>query len=133
MAVTTKCGPGLADIDTSFDASLAKLGLDYVDLYLIHWPYDFPKPGYPTISEAWKKLEAIRESGRAKSIGVSNFRVRDLQQVLAIPDLRHKPVVNQIEYHTFVYETAEALLHFSAFRSSQPFFGLPVQHHSTDR
>ncbi|GAA5833178.1 hypothetical protein JCM11251_005168 [Rhodosporidiobolus azoricus] len=112
LFVTTKSGPGLKNIGASFDASLKKLGLDYVDLYLIHWPYDFPKPGYPTMQEAWKTLESIRDSGRAKSIGVSNFRVRDLEKILSIPDLKHKPAVNQIEFHPFVYEAAEELYQF---------------------
>ncbi|GAA5926976.1 hypothetical protein JCM10213_005539 [Rhodosporidiobolus nylandii] len=112
LFVTTKSGPGLKDINASFDASLKKLGLDYVNLYLIHWPYDFPKPGYPTIEEAWKTLEAIKDSGRAKSIGVSNFRVRDLEKILAIPDLKHKPSVNQIEFHPFMYEAGEELYQY---------------------
>ncbi|GAA5888124.1 hypothetical protein JCM6882_000289 [Rhodosporidiobolus microsporus] len=112
LFVTTKSGPGLKDINSSFEGSLKKLGLDYVDLYLIHWPYDFVKPGYPTIQEAWKTLESLKDSGRAKSIGVSNFRVRDLEKILSIPDLKHKPVVNQIEFHPFVYEAAEELYQF---------------------
>ncbi|GAA6027022.1 hypothetical protein JCM8097_006047 [Rhodosporidiobolus ruineniae] len=112
LFVTTKSGPGLKDINASFDNSLKKLDLDYVDLYLIHWPYDFPKPGYPTIQEAWKTLESIKDSGRAKSIGISNFRVRDVQKILDIPDLKHKPAVNQIEFHPHVYEAAEELYQF---------------------
>jgi len=112
LYVTTKSGPGLKDIPASFDQSLKKLGLSHVDLYLIHWPYDFPKPGYPTIEEAWKALEAIKDSGRAKSIGVSNFRVRDLEKILAIPDLKHKPACNQIEFHPFMYEAGEELFQY---------------------
>jgi len=114
LAVTTKCGAGLKDIPTSFDSSLQKLGLAHVDLYLIHWPQDFPKPGYPTIEQAWKQLEAIRDSGRAKAIGVSNFRVRDLEKILAMPDLKHKPACNQIEFHPFMYTAGEELYQFCA-------------------
>lgn len=113
--MTTKAGPGLKDPLSSFEGSLKKLGLDYVDLYLIHWPYDFVKPGYPTIQEAWKALESIKDSGRAKSIGVSNFRIRDLEKILSIPDLKHKPAANQIEFHPFMYETGEELYQFCAF------------------
>ncbi|GAA6052784.1 hypothetical protein JCM3770_003547 [Rhodotorula araucariae] len=112
LFITTKSGPGLKDIPASFEQSLKKLGVDSVDLYLIHWPYDFPKPGYPTLEEAWKQLEAIKDSGRAKSIGVSNYRLRDLEKLLAIPDLKHKPAVNQIEFHPFMYEAGEELYQF---------------------
>ncbi|BGP30109.1 hypothetical protein JCM10296v2_001861 [Rhodotorula toruloides] len=112
LFVTTKAGAGLADIPSSFDESLKKLGLSHVDLYLIHWPYDFPKPGYPAISLAWKQMEAIKDSGRAKSIGVSNFRVRDLEKIYSIPDLKHPPAVNQIEFHPFMYEAGEELYQY---------------------
>ncbi|GAA5868454.1 hypothetical protein JCM8547_006280 [Rhodosporidiobolus lusitaniae] len=109
LFITTKSGPGLKDIRTSFAASLKKLDVDFVDLYLIHWPQDFPKPGYPTIQEAWKVMEEIKDSGKAKSIGVSNFRVRDLKKILSISDLKHKPAVNQIEFQPFMYEAGEEL------------------------
>lgn len=110
--MTTKAGPGLKDIPKSFEQSLQKLGLTYVDLYLIHWPYDFPKPGYPTIQEAWKHMEAIKDSGRARSIGVSNFRVRDLEKIMSMPDLKHKPTCNQIEFHPYMYEAGEGLYQY---------------------
>ncbi|BGP53819.1 hypothetical protein JCM8202_005593 [Rhodotorula sphaerocarpa] len=112
LFVTTKAGPGLKDIPKSFEQSLQKLGLTYVDLYLIHWPYDFPKPGYPTIQEAWKHMEAIKDSGRARSIGVSNFRVRDLEKIMTMPDLKHKPTCNQIEFHPYMYEAGESLYQY---------------------
>ncbi|BGP22846.1 indole-3-acetaldehyde reductase [Rhodotorula toruloides] len=112
LFVTTKAGTGLADIPSSFDESLKKLGLSYVDLYLIHWPYDFCKASYPSIQEAWKQMEAIKDSGRAKSIGVSNFRVRDLEKIYSLPDLKHPPAVNQIEFHPFMYEAGEELYQY---------------------
>ncbi|GAA5993876.1 hypothetical protein JCM11641_007930 [Rhodosporidiobolus odoratus] len=112
LFVTTKSGPGLKDIQASFDGSLKKLGLEYVDLYLIHWPYDFPKPGYPTIQEAWETLESLKDSGKAKSIGVSNFRLRDLEKILNLQDLKHKPAVNQIEFHPFMWEAGEELYQY---------------------
>ncbi|TFD95277.1 aldo/keto reductase [Cryobacterium lactosi] len=77
----------------AFDASLEKLGLDYVDLYLIHWP----APANDKFVESWRTLEKIRESGRARSIGVSNFLVPHLDRLLTETDV--VPAVNQIELH----------------------------------
>jgi 2,5-diketo-D-gluconate reductase A len=77
----------------AFDESLDKLGLDYVDLYLIHWP----TPAKDTYVESWKTLAKIRESGRARSIGVSNFLVPHLERIISETDV--VPAVNQIEVH----------------------------------
>ena len=77
----------------AFDLSLSKLGLDYVDLYLIHWPS--PQRGH--YLEAWESLQEIAESGRARSVGVSNFKPHHLQKVLDLGGL--VPAVNQIEFH----------------------------------
>jgi 2,5-diketo-D-gluconate reductase A len=77
----------------AFDLSLEKLGLDYVDLYLIHWPS--PHRGH--YLEAWESLQEIAESGRARSVGVSNFKPHHLQKVLDLGGL--VPAVNQIEFH----------------------------------
>ena len=77
------------DIEVAFNRSLDRLRLDYVDLYLIHWPV----PGcYP---ETWRALEKIRESGRAKSIGVSNFEEPHLTALFEFSGVI--PAVNQIE------------------------------------
>jgi 2,5-diketo-D-gluconate reductase A len=75
----------------AFDDSLTKLGLDYLDLYLIHWPV----PDQGLYVEAWKALEAIYVSGRVRAIGVSNFTVRNLDLLLA--ETQTVPAVNQIE------------------------------------
>ncbi|WP_210507029.1 aldo/keto reductase [Naasia sp. SYSU D00057] len=77
----------------AFDQSLERLGLDFVDLYLIHWPV----PMYGEYVEAWKALEEILASGRAKTIGVSNFLPDHLQDLFAASDI--VPAVNQIELH----------------------------------
>lgn len=77
----------------AFDTSLEKLGLDRVDLYLIHWP----QPMFGEALTAWKSLIEIAESGRATSIGVSNFEISDLQQLLDETGI--VPAVNQIELH----------------------------------
>jgi len=77
----------------AFDLSLEKLKLDYVDLYLIHWPS--PHRGH--YLEAWEALQEIAESGRARSVGVSNFKPHHLEKVLDLGGL--VPAVNQIEFH----------------------------------
>jgi 2,5-diketo-D-gluconate reductase A len=77
----------------AFDASMDRLGLDYVDLYLIHWPV----PMYGEYVEAWKTLEEILATGRTKTIGVSNFLPEHLQALFDASDV--VPAVNQIELH----------------------------------
>ena len=73
----------------AIDDSLKRLGLDYVDLYLIHWPV---KEKYV---ESWKKMEEIYKSGKAKAVGVSNFNIRHIEDIMAVSDL--VPAVNQYE------------------------------------
>lgn len=77
----------------AFDASLAKLGMDYVDLYLIHWP--LPKAGLYV--ETWRAFEKLHAEGRARSIGVSNFTIAHLQKLL--DETGTVPAVNQVELH----------------------------------
>lgn len=76
------------------DESLKRLKMDYVDLYLIHWPV----PGLR--SETWKALIKLQESGKTRAIGVSNFMIRHLDELLANTDL--VPAVNQIELSPFI-------------------------------
>ena len=78
----------------AFDDSLARLGLDYVDLYLIHWPVAGKR------LESWRALERIQDEGRARSIGVSNFLVPHLEELLA--KAKQVPAVNQIELTPFL-------------------------------
>jgi len=80
----------------AFEESLERLGTDYVDLYLIHWPV---KGCY---RETWKAMEEIYQSGRAKSVGVSNFLVHHLEDIMA--DGHVVPAVNQIEFHPFLIQ-----------------------------
>lgn len=77
----------------AFDASLKRLGLDYVDLYLIHWP----SPHRGLYAESWKALVRIKQEGRARSVGVSNFTASHLQRIL--DETGETPVLNQIELH----------------------------------
>ncbi|BBH24149.1 putative oxidoreductase YtbE [Paenibacillus baekrokdamisoli] len=75
----------------AYEASLNKLGLEYLDLYLIHWPV---RGKY---KEAWRALETLYKEGRVKAIGVSNFQVHHLEDLMK--DAQIKPVVNQVEFH----------------------------------
>jgi diketogulonate reductase-like aldo/keto reductase len=97
VVTKTSCRDG-ETIEQAFSRSLAKLGLDYVDLYLIHNP--FWAAGPKDLQAKWAEMEAIRDSGRARSIGVSNYLREHLEPILEVA--RHPPVVNQIEYHPYL-------------------------------
>ncbi|WP_151733673.1 aldo/keto reductase ['Paenibacillus yunnanensis' Narsing Rao et al. 2020] len=75
----------------AYEASLQRLGLDYLDLYLIHWPVA------GKYKEAWRALETLYKEGMVKAIGVSNFQIHHLQDLLQ--DAEVNPMVNQVEYH----------------------------------
>jgi diketogulonate reductase-like aldo/keto reductase len=75
----------------AFETSLTKLGLDYLDLYLIHWP------GKNKYKETWRALEKLYRDGRVRAIGVSNFQIHHLQDLMSEATI--KPMVNQVEYH----------------------------------
>jgi diketogulonate reductase-like aldo/keto reductase len=92
--IATKFYPGSRDPVGELEASLERLKLDYVDLYLVHWPQ-----GGPTW--AWPGMERAQSMGYARSIGVSNFSVTELEGVLAIATT--PPVVNQINLNPFSY------------------------------
>jgi diketogulonate reductase-like aldo/keto reductase len=95
--VTTKFFPSRNDPVAEAERSLRRLGVDYVDLYVIHWP-----DGGPTW--AWPGMERAREAGYARSIGVSNFGVGDLQQLLATATV--PPVVDQVQFSPYEYRKA---------------------------
>lgn len=98
LFITTKVwntDQGYENTLQAFDASLEKLGLDYVDLYLIHWP----TPKFDTYVETYKALEKLYNDGRVKAIGVCNFNVEHLQRLLDECDV--KPVLNQVECHPY--------------------------------
>jgi 2,5-diketo-D-gluconate reductase A len=94
--VTTKLWNSSQGFDSAletFGKSLGRLGMDYVDLYLIHWPV----PSQNRFVETWRAFERIHGEGRARTIGVSNFRIEDLERLEAETDVR--PTVNQVELH----------------------------------
>ncbi len=75
----------------AYETSIKKLGLEYLDLYLIHWPVE------GKYKEAWRALETLYKEGRVKAIGVSNFQIHHLEDLMK--DAEMKPMVNQVEYH----------------------------------
>ncbi len=95
--VTTKFYPGSQDPAAEIEQSLARLGTDYVDLYLVHWPQ-----GGPTW--AWPGMERALARGHARSIGVSNFGTAELDAVLDVADV--PPSANQIQCSPFEYRRA---------------------------
>ncbi|HTA33034.1 MAG TPA: aldo/keto reductase [Solirubrobacteraceae bacterium] len=95
--ITTKFYPARKDPAAEVENSLRRLGVNYVDLYIIHWPQ-----GGPTW--AWPGMEKAKEQGSTRSIGVSNFSVAELEQLAAVADLA--PVVNQVQFSPFEYRRA---------------------------
>ena len=95
--IATKFNPSRKDPTAELERSLQRLGLEYVDLYLIHWPQ-----GGPTW--AWPGMERARELGYARSIGISNFNVAELDQLFAVASI--PPVVNQINFSPVAYRRA---------------------------
>ena len=82
----------------ALDKSLEKLGLDHVDLYLIHWPVEGLR------GETWRAMEAILADGKARAIGVSNYTIRHLDELLAWAKVA--PSVNQVEFSPFLHQRA---------------------------
>ncbi|KIM48887.1 hypothetical protein M413DRAFT_438061 [Hebeloma cylindrosporum] len=108
LFVTTKLGklaPG-ETVKESLKASLNKLGLGYVDLFLIHDPSPATKEG--KLSQLWEGMEEVHREGLAKAIGVSNFKVEDLKVILESGKI--VPAVNQIELHPYVWKAAEPIV-----------------------
>ncbi len=107
--VTTKLWPGEMGHEKArraFDDSLVRLGLDYIDLYLIHWPGN---DGQKRM-ESWSAMEELYREESARAIGVSNFGVEHLEELFAYAKV--KPAVNQIEFHPYIYADQKATLDF---------------------
>jgi diketogulonate reductase-like aldo/keto reductase len=124
LFITTKFWQHLhepADVVWSINDSLQKLGLDYVDLFLIHWPFAAEKEDNHTVklgpdgkyiikhdltrdpSPTWRAMEQLVKDGKTKSIGVSNWTIKDLEHLLSYASI--PPVANQIEVHPFLPNT----------------------------
>ncbi|ULO05011.1 aldo/keto reductase [Paenibacillus sp. 19GGS1-52] len=94
LFITTKVwnsDQGYESTLAAFDKSINKLGLDYVDLYLVHWPV---KGKY---KDTWRALEKLYSAGKVRAIGISNFQIHHIEDLLA--DASVKPMVNQVELH----------------------------------
>lgn len=92
--VTTKVwntNQGYDETLKAFEKSLEDLKLQYVDLYLVHWPI------FPTSKETWKALERLNKEGLAKAIGVANFQIHHLEELMKTAEIL--PMVNQVEFH----------------------------------
>ncbi|EED81456.1 predicted protein [Postia placenta Mad-698-R] len=114
--ITTKLPwhhPGNRTVEQSLDESLRNLGTDYVNLYLLHWPQviDWPDVDVdfvreikardqPTFNETWAGMEEMYKKGKAKNIGVSNFSIKTLEQLLTTANI--VPAVNQVELHPYL-------------------------------
>ncbi|MFE2374112.1 aldo/keto reductase [Streptomyces sp. NPDC059398] len=108
LFVTTKLWNAEQGYDSTlraFDTSLSKLGLDYVDLYLIHWPV----PSKDAYVDTYKAFEKIHADGRAKSIGVSNFLPEHLKRLLGETSV--VPALNQIELHPQLQQAESRAFH----------------------
>ncbi len=88
------------------DESLDRLGLDYVDLYLIHWPATKKR------HDSWRAMGQLLSDGKIKAAGVSNFTIEHLQDLMHHSDLL--PAVNQVEFHPFIYQQQKPLLKYCA-------------------
>ncbi|MCM3595554.1 aldo/keto reductase [Metabacillus idriensis] len=94
LFITTKvwnADQGYESTLKAFDESMKKLGLEYLDLYLVHWPVE------GKYKDTWRALETLYKEGKVKAIGVSNFQIHHLEDV--INDAEIVPMVNQVEYH----------------------------------
>lgn len=96
VVLTTKLWPDdFGDPEDAFATSLEKLGLDYVDIYLVHWPQGMKR-------SVWEALEGFVKDGRAKTIGISNFSIKETEEVLSYCET--PPALNQIEFNPFCYD-----------------------------
>ena len=82
------------------ERSLRRLGMTYMDLYLIHWPVQ----GNSNSIEIWRAMVWLLRQGKARAIGVSNYTVDDLKEILQESDVVVVPAVNQVEFHPFLYQ-----------------------------
>ena len=121
LFITTKLAPiNMLDPAKALDVSLKNLGLEYVDLYLMHWPVALnpenkSHPTFPTLPngnrdivldrdfvDAYKDMQPLYKLGKARAIGVSNFSVKNLKRLLSSPGVDVRPACNQVELHPYL-------------------------------
>jgi len=107
--ITSKVYRSIPNIEQACLDSLSRLGLEYLDLWLIHAPF-FDRNKI-SLADAWKQMEKLVDDGKVKAIGVSNFQKKHLEELLAL-NPRIKPAVNQIEFHPYVYEATREIIEF---------------------
>ncbi|EKM55130.1 uncharacterized protein PHACADRAFT_94947 [Phanerochaete carnosa HHB-10118-sp] len=115
LYITTKLlavPPGATAADT-LRASLREMHLEYVDLFLVHEP-----ARHADLRGVWREMEECRALGLARSIGVSNFRVKDLEEILE--EGASVPVINQIEFHPYVYKASQPVIAYMRERGILP-------------
>jgi diketogulonate reductase-like aldo/keto reductase len=99
--ITTKCPPGNADREAqTLDASLKALGVDFVDLWLVHWP-----PNRQASPDTWKAFIEALEQGKTRAIGVSNYSIAQIDELIAATG--HAPALNQIPWNPFLFDARE--------------------------
>ncbi|KAF5356794.1 hypothetical protein D9756_006766 [Leucocoprinus leucothites] len=134
LFITSKLwGTWHSRVEECLDQTLANLGTDYLDLYLIHWPVPLnPKGNHPVfpllpdgkrdvdhawkLADTWKQMEDVLKKGKVRSIGVSNFSQAKLEEILTTAEIT--PVVNQLELH--VYNPQHKLLEFMKSKNITP-------------
>ena len=102
--LTTKLWPDdFNDPNTAFNTSLQKLGLDYVDIYLVHWPRGMKE-------SVWRSLESLVQDGQVKTIGISNFSIVETEELLSYCEIQ--PAINQVLFNPFTFD--KAILEYSS-------------------
>jgi 2,5-diketo-D-gluconate reductase A len=134
LFITTKLAPNDAGRERrTLDGSLRALGTDYVDLWLIHWP-----PSGGAGSQAWKEFLALRDEGKTRAVGVSNYRVAEIDELTRTSG--QTPQVNQIRWGPTLYDAGEVAEHrrrgvvlegYSPFKTTD--LGHPVLTEIADR
>ncbi|ODV77161.1 Aldo/keto reductase [Suhomyces tanzawaensis NRRL Y-17324] len=121
LFISSKYNPGFGEIKSSnateaIDKALKELNTEYLDLYLIHAPFFTPEGSNgETVESAWQRLIDAKKAGKVRNIGVSNFRVEDLERTFKVAGSKEfYPKVNQIEFHPYLQNQSKNIVQFAA-------------------